>query len=70
MAVPGLDPGIVPAIHAGRRRVWLQKVNEGWRGGRFQTINGLCLPDGVDGRDMPGHDGAGLGFALKLSLAA
>ena len=49
--------GLVPAIHVGRRRAWLQEVNQFPREGDRQTIKSCYLPDGVDGRDKPGHDG-------------
>jgi hypothetical protein len=49
MAVPGLDPGIDPAIHVfplGRNRLAAPAIGE-------------TSDKGVDGRDKPGHDGMG-----------
>jgi hypothetical protein len=58
MTVPGLDPGIVPVIHAVQppRRVEV-RVDES--AARLSAIprEAVFLDFGVDDRDKPGHDG-------------
>jgi len=53
MAVPGLDPGIVPAIHA------LQPPHAYGVCARSVSIADCSVDKGVGGRDKPGHDGFG-----------
>ncbi|MBI1868431.1 MAG: hypothetical protein HYS06_09105 [Methylocystis sp.] len=47
-------PGLVPGIHAEKRRQGLKKLEAPFM---YPHENSLDRP-GVDGRDKPGHDGA------------
>src|SRR5271154_1842132 len=60
MAVPGLDPGIVPAIHVAKPPIPSKTIRTDRARGRDCSQSSKFVTAGdVGGRDKPGHDAAG-----------